>query len=813
MDEDGGRLLRGRIERVATFQPVIGGGRDPAALPVRNAALHGAALMQQLQNLAAAIKAREVVRDPQATRELVTVTPTLGQSLQETSLRVLAKDAVRIANVLPNGAFVLDTADASLAKLRRKITDFATQTKTTKHKDGRTTTKAKNATAIAPIETIGIATFADVASDALRTIPTSDTRAYWMELECRGGYLGTKAENDRSRAQVRSQLLKLGVNPFAGEFLAAEQLYLFAKLTASQAVALTFRTACVFALDLAPPDVRDTKLRESLRSIDAKDIRVRPPAQDAPVVVVLDTGIATKHPLLAPALLSAVTGGPELASVEDRAGHGTNMAGLALYANLGAVVEGGEFDAPHWIASAKVLENENSKTAAEENYPLWSALTHGAVTKSEAADQQERNRVFALAVTASMQTPGAAICESTLWSHCLEQLAYNGGVGRLMVVAAGNARAAQWPALAEQYPDLQLSEKIHQPGQAANVLTIGAFTNRIRIADQTAEHNFVAKEPGGISPFTSCGPAGSEWPIKPDICFEGGNLAFVGSLTETAATLTTSHRYATGSPLSEIAMTSEATAHAARMAANVWTAEPDLWPQTVRGLIAHSASWTPTLKRQFTGRNDLTSACGYGVPDLAMASACARDVATIVIEDEMPNAVRQGNKLPRKLKIFRLAMPTHFSDHDADVDLRVTLSYFAEPNKHLRKLSHGLDLKWDMQGPQESEELFIQRINSLARTTSDDNRRVRPDAAGSFNWDIGINLRSRGTLQSDRWSGKESALLGDKLIAVMPVLGWWDDRRDFRTKAMRFSLIVSVFGRGAYAAIKPLINVATEINV
>ena len=79
-----------------------------------------------------------------------------------------------------------------------------------------------------------------------------------------------------------------------------------------------------------------------------------------------------------------------------------------------------------------------------------------------------------------MQDPPLDGFMPTLWSHAVDQIAYREGHGRLMVVSAGNARYEQWLALAEQHPQLQLSEKIHQPAQAANALTVGAFTARMQ---------------------------------------------------------------------------------------------------------------------------------------------------------------------------------------------------------------------------------------------------------------------------------------------------------------------------------------------
>jgi hypothetical protein len=118
-----------------------------------------------------------------------------------------------------------------------------------------------------------------------------------------------------------------------------------------------------------------------------------------------------------------------------------------------------------------------------------------------------------------------------------------------------------------------------------------------------------------------------------------------------------------------------------------------------------------------------------------------------------------------------------------------------------------------MQGPQESEDEFLQRINVLKRPTGANGKRTKVAATKSFVWDVGIQQRSRGTVQSDRWRGKMSSLVGDKLIAIVPVLGWWEQRPALRTQAMPFSLTVSVFGPGVYAAIKPRVEAASAVSI
>ncbi len=47
--------------------------------------------------------------------------------------------------------------------------------------------------------------------------------------------------------------------------------------------------------------------------------------------------------------------------------------------------------------------------------------------------------------------------------------------------------------------------------------------------------------------------------------------------------------------------TSAATAQAAYLAASILADYPNLWPETVRALIVHSADWTPAMRAQACG--------------------------------------------------------------------------------------------------------------------------------------------------------------------------------------------------------------------
>lgn len=819
-------LIRGRVTGEATYGRQV--RATPPQLPARDPHQHRATLLKQLDTIAEEVKKRQPGdRDPDASRELIVIRPEPDSELPARSLA----EGVRLVGTDPDtGTVLLDAPGPDLPQLRQKIDDFGNDAKLNKPKQDGTVSRA-NEPAIAPVKEIALATSADRFGGRHAIVHLERSKKYWLEIGCRGGYRQPKLETERSRDQIKRQLVRLGLPDRFEEFKAPEQVYFFIRVSLEQLELLLKATDCIYEWELAAPEARSWLLLEEPPVQEIRTFRLSAPPADAPSVVVLDTGIATAHPLLKDAILSASSVVPGFDSPEDTSGHGTNMAGVVLHKNVLTAVETGSALAGHWLQSVRLMVEPGKGTASEENRHLWPRMTEDAVTAAERADTAgQRQRAFALAVTRPM-----ASVEATLWSHALDQLAHGQGNGRLFCVSAGNAQQERWLELAKNYPDLHLTEFIHEPAQATNVLTVGAYTSKVRLPPSSDYEEAIPVAPeGGISPYTSTGPRSAPWPVKPDVVLEGGNLAIAGDLLDqgipTLVTLTTGHRLQLNKPLWTIAMTSEATAHAARMAAEIWSVEPSLRPETVRGLIVHSASWTPAMKRQFRSLDDRLAACGYGVPDPVFARECTKDRATVFIEDEMPNGVveevpkkeppkRAGTKttepkLRRKMKLFRLPVPDELTGYtNEDVELRVTLSYFPEPNKFHRRVYHGLDLKWDMQGPQESEAEFLERVNELMRPLGADGKRRRTSTKTSFQWVIGPQKRSRGTVQSDRWRGRAAYLAGSKLIAVYPVLGWWDQRKDLREYLMRFSLIVSVTGPDVYSHIKTALTVPVEVGV
>ncbi|HEX4421706.1 MAG TPA: S8 family peptidase [Kofleriaceae bacterium] len=524
-----------------TYEAPQSGGGAPPKMPSLDPKVHRATLIQQLDAIAQQVNTRaETVRDELAKREIIAVRPAANAQLTPDQLDDTKADARLIGFIPDNGTVLLDVASADLGYLREKIEAFADDSQVTAKtnkdgtpkldKSGAQVTARASERAIAPVGSIGIAQLADLGGKPISAEAIPESRPYWFEIGCRGGYRNPVEDTNRSRAQITGQLHRLGVDQKLDEFLGPEQVYFFVRVTRGQLDMLRAATDCIYEIELAPQPLRDLKLLEDVTTKDLADFTLAQPHEDAPSVVVLDTGIATGHPLLKSAILTATTAGPEIPSPEDTYGHGTKMAGLALYRDVGAAIERGSAEAPHWVQSSRLLIAPGYGTASYDNYEKWPVLTERAVRSAEEADARARNRAFVLAITRTMQDPPLERIAPTLWSQAVDQLAFGEGHGRMMIVSAGNAREDHWLQLAEQHPQLQLSEKIHQPAQASNALTIGAFTSRIELPNDKdyAEARVVAMKAGGISPYTSTGLVGNEWPIKPDVVIEGGNLAIAG---------------------------------------------------------------------------------------------------------------------------------------------------------------------------------------------------------------------------------------------------------------------------------------------
>jgi hypothetical protein len=244
-----------------------------------------------------------------------------------------------------------------------------------------------------------------------------------------------------------------------------------------------------------------------------------------------------------------------------------------------------------------------------------------------------------------------------------------------------------------------------------------------------------------------------------------------------------------GSLLRRTYKTSPAAAAASNALAQIAAAHPSLTPSSWRALLVHTARWPEAAAKQFPDQRDLLRSFGYGVPrpHLAMASDSNRPV--MIYEGSLKPSQHAGSKPDRHADFIEIPFPEDelHAIGESDVELAVTLSYFMDPTDNLTRRAYGGGrLRWDLQGPTETADGFRARINKVVQEQG-----VTP-GSGSYPWAIPADTRSRGTLQHDYTTVAAAHIAGTRLLAVYPVVGWWEDARDRWANDLPYSVVVSV---------------------
>jgi len=153
------------------------------------------------------------------------------------------------------------------------------------------------------------------------------------------------------------------------------------------------------------------------------------------------------------------------------------------------------------------------------------------------------------------------------------------------------------------------------------------------------------------------------------------------------------------------------------------------------------------------------------------------------------------------------------------VEMKVTLSYFIEPNpgsrggtSRYRYASH--QLRFDVKTPPENDTQFRKRINKAAR----DQEEGKTSESDTKDWLLGT-LRDRGSIHSDRWTGTAADLASRGLVAVYPVIGWWRERHQLGkwNKKARYSLIVTIktpeTAMDIYTAVENKVKIPIKVEI
>jgi len=784
--------------------------RSPLAVPREhrlapvNRAQHAAALTRKLEETAEIAKAR--AEEQQAAgidggHGIVLQFESAANFEMKFESLDVSRSGIELLNVrtMPNGTVLaaVFVPDGKLKMFLKKVEDYASEQTKPRKEGGKS--RPKNEDLVANIADIRVAALEALWTDTV-AMPGLDEDTTW-EVWLR------KSEDIDHLARLRAvaEDHDLSISDEVIEFIDRQIVLVHGKgrdlarsndlIGAVAELRLAKTTADLF-----------TAMDSSEQGDWVEDLanRLQAPGAGSPAVCLLDTGLNHEHPLIRPA-----TGPDDLHTykpawgVDDRQGHGTPMAGLSIYGDLVDVMaQNGPVVLQHGLESVKLINPDDP-----HKKELYGAVTVESVNRAET--RPVRKRAYCMAITATDDRDRG---RPSSWSAAVDDLTSGrtDGVRRLMLISGGNTD----PGARRNYPDSNMTDGVHDPAQAWNALAVGGFTEKALI-DQAKYPGWQALAAAGdLSPAscTSMTWKKSRWPIKPDIVLEAGNMgrhadhADPDYIDDRLQLLSTAADFAANKPLASFGDTSGATALGARLAAMLWAKYPELTPEAVRALMVHSAAWTPAMLARFTNAKGfvdyegLLRCFGYGVPNLRQLLSSADNSLTLIAQDSITPFHKDGTAIkPREMKLHSLPWPTDVLGGllDTPVTMRVTLSYFIEPNPGARGWqtkfgyqSHGL--RFFVKRAPESEQAFIKRINKAAR--EDDYDADHLGETGEWLFKNNTSLVSLGSLRTNVWRGSAADLAARGKIAVVPTYGWWNKRPNLEgyLKSSHYALIVTI---------------------
>ena len=777
------------------------GGSKKKQTPKRNRQKHGSSLLGQLQQIQddqAAIKTEAQAYD----FESVIGIQIEFESFPEIELAVesLANEQqkIELLNVIHRGNKTFATIfvpEGKLSAIEKKLQAYLS------YKKNKNNKPLDNRTLIDAIQSFRTAALEALWTDDIDQLPDNIEEEFWCEV-----WLPVRGDRQRVIQDFSQIANAMQIKVSQDALMFPEHSVILAKGSRSQ-----FSRSCLLLNNVS--ELRRAK--ETAAFFDelpveqqhewAKELLERTVisvvTDDTPYVCILDTGTNIGHPLL-----EGIISEDDQFTLDsdwdksDGHGHGTGTAGLALWGDLTTAFESGsEITLQHRLESVKSLRHHG------DNEGKHLGIVTADSVSLPVAQYPFRTRVFSMSLSA---TDSRDRGRPSAWSAEVDSLSVDylgeNENPKLILVCAGNS--CESATEITEYPDYNILRDIHDPGQAWNAVTVGAYTEKTNTEE---EGNYTPVAPfGGLSPFstTSALWEGS-MPIKPEVVFEGGNAGIdeISCASMTSLSLLTTHHEPTVRLFSAFNATSAATALASKFAAEIYAHYPTLWPETVRALMVHSAEWTDAMYEQFSDGStqrrqaqNRVRCVGFGVPNLERALWSASNSLALVIEDQLqPFDKIKGKIATRDMHLHDIPWPREslLALGETQVEMTVTLSYFVEPNPSSRGVkgkysypSHSL--KFDVKRPLEPLDDFRKRINRQAR----DEEEGSPAKTSDPDWLLGSQFRHKGSIHKDVWIGTAADLADRGKIAIYPAMGWWRTRTKLEryNKSARYALIVSI---------------------
>lgn len=611
---------------------------------------------------------------------------------------------VAVVSIEPDGAVIAFRDDTNLAEFRAAAEQYrqgpreGVNPKTQRaysstSADVLDTVQADQMRLLGPADRVGRTLAAQIGAQGERVEPD---RLYVLDVEL--WHRGSRPLADQSLGELRRL-----VGDAAGPDERVRDTFVGDLMCLARVAVSGTRLARLLTLDaVAEVDLPPTPVFELRAALNAPRDRFPPPpkpAPNGPRLCVLDSGITPRHPLLENNVghYEAVLTGT--ASGVDEFGHGTMVAGVAVFGDVRAQYEAGAFASEVTVFSARV---SGPDTAIDPDRLVVNQM-RDAIRRFTA--EPHNCRVFNL----SLGEDFAWLEENkrqSIWAESLDLLAREEQV--LIVVSAGNhsfghARTtSDAEAVLAGYPDYLFRPEcgLNSPATAAIAVTVGGIVDRdgvaVRRGSNKDDLTRPVARPGEPSPITRVGP-GLNAAVKPEFVAPAGNQLFQGfgstnrQVDDDAGLSVMSFSHEPTKSLFAFAVgTSFAAPQVARLAALAWVRlrdalgeEPD--PNLVRAVLAGAAEVPAALRELIepcSGEDGVRRACGYGMID--------EDVA-LNSGDRRVTLVAQGSLLIDSFLVYEVPIPAEF--RSAGGRKRVIVATAFDPPVRRRRAKYlGVDM-------------------------------------------------------------------------------------------------------------------------
>lgn len=486
--------------------------------------------------------------------------------------------------------------------------------------------------------------------------------------------------------------------------------------------------------------------------------QIQQPLMAAARVCILDSGINTNHPLLRPAIAESHSF-VEGQDASDDAGHGTAVAGIALYGDVEACDKSRFWQPQIWLYNGKVMRKcPSTSTAVYDEHTIEATLTE-AVEHFVGLGC----RIFNLSLGNSNSPYDGTHVRGL--AYILDVLARKHNI--LFIVSTGNFSGSNDPPVPvnswrDEYPEYLLGEQsvLIDPAPALNVLTVGSTARHNATYDSQRYpevHQLSPASEGQPSPFTRHGPS-VKGAMKPELVAHGGNLACPMNFQNQQwkaemrglGVLTMNHEFQGNTLYKEISGTSFAAPYVTHLAGRLLNEYPDSSANLLRAMLVNHASLSDEVSTAFPQkmrdafkeahkRDAPREVAGYGKVNEGDLFRSSDHCVVLMCEETIEKDTCQFYELPLPSSYLRKTKGLR--------ELTVTLAY--SPAVRTTRLDYiATQLSYRL-----VKGASLDEVQASFNKTKQGEAESRNDDAAP-NREITAQQRGRGTVQSSKWRFK-----------------------------------------------------------